>query len=416
MSCRAAWNRDMLETCGLSKKFTRTTYKNRREDVLFERELGMMPATQPFAEKIMIIRNLEGKVAELNQQNIRALQKYSSELSTPLEVIAVDIQNDSEIECKLERIKRAYDNFLENQILMNERNMYMVQIEALNNTTVDPKRETRKFVRACPQNGCCGFLSTAWKCGICDKRACPQCHEPKDEVHDCKQECLETARLLAKDTKTCPKCATLIFKIEGCDQMWCTQCATAFSWRTGLVEVGRIHNPHYYEYQRSSGRGQREIGDIPCGGMPDLYSVRNKVIRLGVKTTLYDDIIRWHNHIGAVMMHDYVPRWNDNQDIRIKYMVKDLTQDVFKQKIQSREKDNEKRVAIGNVMNTYQVVSAEIMQRILASETVEVLLETTKEFEQIKIYVNDLMHKISLRYQCVTPRIMDNYSILRLKS
>jgi hypothetical protein len=57
---------------------------------------------------------------------------------------------------------------------------------------------------------------------------------------------------LNKEAKPCPKCAASISKIDGCDQMWCTQCRTAFSWRTGAIETA-VHNPHYYEWKRRNG-------------------------------------------------------------------------------------------------------------------------------------------------------------------
>jgi hypothetical protein len=80
--------------------------------------------------------------------------------------------------------------------------------------------ERAKFVRQCPVSACRGFLSTAWKCGTCDTWACPNCHEvkgaTKDAAHTCNPDCVASARLLEKETRPCPKCASAIFKISGC--------------------------------------------------------------------------------------------------------------------------------------------------------------------------------------------------------
>jgi len=416
MSCRGAWNREMLETCGLSKKFVRVTYKKHREDVLFERERGLMPATQPLVEKTIMMKKCEEAIRKLEQENLIIHSKYTEMYNTPLQDLADSILSDSMLDVSIYRLQQAFKIYEQVAINHNTITMYRSQINTINNLRLDPKKETRKFVRACPQNGCRGFLSTAWKCGVCEKWACPDCHEPKEDEHTCKPECLETARLLAKDTKTCPKCAALIFKIEGCDQMWCTQCSTAFSWRTGNIEVGRIHNPHYYDYQRQHGTLRREIGDIPCGGMPDYHSQVAPVLqRFRIDTDYLRNIIQYSHHLAAVTMNDYVPRWTDNQDIRIKLMMNELEEDKFKQKIQAREKENEKRVAIANVLNTYQVVCAEIMQRICTSTNGAEVLEILPEFDAIRTYTTDHMEKLSLRYQCVTPRIMENFSVIRLK-
>ena len=53
---------------------------------------------------------------------------------------------------------------------------------------------------------------------------------------------------LNKDTKPCPHCGTMIFKISGCSQIFCVDCHTAWDWNTSKIITGVIHNPHYYEF------------------------------------------------------------------------------------------------------------------------------------------------------------------------
>ena len=77
-----------------------------------------------------------------------------------------------------------------------------------------------KFIRRCTAPDCNGFLSSAWKCGICSSWACPECFEIKglerDSPHTCTEAGLATAALIRKDTKPCPSCGEMISKIDGC--------------------------------------------------------------------------------------------------------------------------------------------------------------------------------------------------------
>ncbi len=80
--------------------------------------------------------------------------------------------------------------------------------------------EKKKFVRRCTVTGCNGFLSTAWKCEMCENWSCPDCFEVKgldrNAEHVCTADNLATAELLRRDTKPCPKCGEMISKIDGC--------------------------------------------------------------------------------------------------------------------------------------------------------------------------------------------------------
>lgn len=421
MSCRVGWTPEVLDSCGLSKKFVRQTYKTHRENVLFERERALMPETQPHVERRLKIVRLELESTVITNRILEVEHKIHQINSKPLAVIAVEIGTNDQLECILERTRQSYamrENIASD---LNKQTMLSSMIASVRNVYVssDTKKEARKFIRACPHNGCAGFLSTAWKCGVCENWTCPDCHDviglDKQVEHVCKPECLETARLIDKDSRPCPKCASMIFKIEGCDQMWCTQCATAFSWRTGAVEVGRIHNPHYYEYNRSRGRVAREIGDIPCGGMPSDRHITDKLLNISDKQFI-QNVVRLHWHIAHVTIPHYNIGPPNNLELRIKYMMKTIPENVFKQKIQQKDKATKKGTDIVNVLNTYQLVSSEIMQRIAGFSTVQEFRDGCEEISEIRKYTNDMLGIISKRYSCVTPFITVTFGITTERS
>lgn len=171
-------------------------------------------------------------------------------------------------------------------IELNKSIIYRLYSTSFNGTSPDAER--KKFIMKCQSENCPGFLSTQYKCGVCDVYTCSECLETKDDDHECKKENIESAKMIKKETRSCPTCATRIYKIDGCDQMWCVDCKTAFSWNSGQISNTRIHNPHYYEYLRQTNGGviPREPGDIPggaaaCVQFPTLIDLRDYLTKLG---------------------------------------------------------------------------------------------------------------------------------------
>ena len=225
---------------------------------------------------------------------------------------------------------------------------------------------------------------------------------------------------MAKDSRNCPQCAAAIFKIDGCDQMWCTQCHTAFSWRTGQIETHRVHNPHYYDWMRANGGLAREPGDVPCGGLPPAEQLRTL---LGAhyagnayappkQTTAQKHlwaIHRTHTHIQWVVLGRYLAddRAAGNRDLRIKFMLKDFTDEVFKKKLQQREKAREKKEAIRQVLDMYQAVTIDLFRSLLAEKNCDTAIES---FTNLKNHSNECFTKISKRFtKCATPHISENF-------
>ena len=347
MSCRNVWSREFIDaTC--TQKFRMKELKEHREVVLFEREKCLMPQTQPLVEHRILMRRLRNEEIRLTEEVADAERTLS------------------------------------------DHRRLMVQMM---NTNLSVTKERREFVRKCPVEDCKGFLSTSWKCGICEKRICPDCNEIKLEDHECDANSVETVKLLKKDTKPCPKCGTMIFKISGCSQMWCVDCHTTFNWNTMRIEQGVIHNPHFYEAQRRGIQIGRAHGDIPCGGLPNIYELNN--IFGGMRAD-YSFLTHVHNcitHIQYWEMRGEPPENVDNVDRRVTYMMNEITEEVFKKDLQKREKAHCK------YRDTYHL--NQLLVDTLSDEMRRCVIDTAVDrdkFEQMRLYYNDMIVVINKRY------------------
>ena len=416
MSCRKGWSRETLVD-NFTQKFVSRTYKQRREDLLFEREKSLMPATQPYVELELKIRGLNPKIAELKLKHTDAQQEWNRVSNLKLGPLAVEHGVSTEFEASIIRHRLAQEErkVMNNiQIDIDHLEWYQVQLmHRLHGGQVE--HEKRQFVRACPFADCKGFLSTVWKCGMCENWSCPECHEvkgkEKDGAHTCDPNNVATAQLLAKDSRNCPKCAAMIFKINGCDQMYCTQCHTAFSWRTGRIETGTVHNPHYYEYMRARGTLQRNTGDVPCGGFPDYVTVLTNLRSIGrgdVRYVLIANAHRAHGHCQWAVIPRYdTNRIEDNRDLRIKFMIGDISNDIFKSKIQQREKARQRKTDIRQVMEMMLAVLNDLFQAFVQDKEIDTLCTSLLE---LQAHVNTTLDKISARYtKCAVPRIGLNF-------
>ena len=251
MECKNKWDRSFTMNA-IGKSYYNKQYKDKRKDLLFEVEKARFPESMPAVEKY---REVPGMI------EIR--DKLSEEIA--------------ELEHKLYMAKRRH-RYL-NRDINDAKN-------AVNGTSSsgEEKKEAKKFIRQCPSNDCNGYLSTQWKCGVCKIWACPKCFEEigfdKNAEHTCDPSAVASAELIKKETKPCPSCGTRIFKINGCDQMWCTSCKVAFSWKTGRRVNGVIHNPHYYAFQRMGNSAVvRNPGAVVCGGLPEYNMFRRNLQR-----------------------------------------------------------------------------------------------------------------------------------------
>lgn len=377
MNCKKGWDRGFMYK-NISKAFVRTRYKKAREKHLFDKEMAMMPATQAEVELIKYRKKQEMKIADIYGE----ISARKNELRS---IMVVDV------------VSKKMAIQLEVEIYMLMRKIDLCKFKM--NNGGGESRAKKSFIRKCGHGECRGFLSTQWKCGICERYTCKNCLEIEREGHVCNPDNVETARLLSHDSKPCPSCGTVIFKIEGCDQMYCVMCNTPFSWRTGMIVTGRIHNPHYYEYLRVRGHGAapREIGDIPCGGLPNRAELPN------VPRDLYEDVMGAYRlclHVQNETMMTLEPR--ETRQYRIDYLMNNMSELEFRRCIQRVEKANAKKLEVRLIFSTFTDVVSDLFRNVSRSSDYQKMVV---ELRNLVNYINSQFEVVAEVFDCKAQRI-----------
>lgn len=375
MNCKKTWDRSYLYD-HMGSYFLQGKYKESREKHLFEKEVSLLPATQTKVDRILYERKIKNKILQL-KLNALEIKKQLSEFYVVDE------------ETKRAQLQLKLDWFMIEQ-----------KIDWKNYKLHNGQREKKStgYVKKCSTKDCRGFLNNHWKCTLCEKSFCKDCHEEKmkDQAHECDKNLVETIKLLKSDSKPCPSCYTMIFKIDGCDQMFCTACNTAFSWRTGSVVTGRIHNPHYYEFLRNRNVAVREIGDQPCGGILPYNQLRK--IPTQYQTFIYG-AHRLYHHIQDVYLPTLQPK--NTETYRVEYLLGNISEYDFKQAIHRNEKANSKKFEFRLVFSMFCEVVVDLFRNYANSDWSQLHLELLNLVE----YTNQQSSKIGTVFGCKAPLI-----------
>ena len=362
MNCRVPWNREFLDQ-HLTKTWREGDLKAHRANLLFDRERSLLPATQEAVTVELQKRAYATEITDLCQKQ-QALKD---------EMDAVK----AELELRQHFIRHGH------------------------HAGASEAKEKRQFVAACPTADCRGFLSTGYKCGTCQEQFCASCREPKVEGHECDPALVATIAAIAKDSRPCPNCGMAISKVSGCDQMYCTSCDTAYSYQTGKVVTGVIHNPHYFERMKKlHGAVPRQPGDVPggaCNAWPMFYTLPHKIRANDFLIGIYRSAL----HLEQVGLREYpthaVP--TDNTDLRVRYLLKELDEKRFKSLVQQRDRKRQRELEIRAPLELFVITTMEFF---LDKPTVE---KAPAIAAQIETLVNAPLRAIGERYANRVPQI-----------
>ncbi len=337
MFCNRPWTYEFLQE-KLSKTFFKNQYKKSLEKTLFEKEKAFLPATQEVIDKKLKIDKIMEEIGLL-QDALKTLK-----------------QNET-------------------------------------------KQQNTKTV-SCPNTKCNGFLDDKYECSLCNCNVCKKCLLIKEnEEHKCKEEDLETMKELKKNCKPCPSCTMFIWKIDGCDQMWCISCKKAFSWNTGEIVTKNIHNPHYYEWFRRQGREvPREAPVNQCEGLPDYWSINNRQYT-GSKE-IDEQIIKLHRCL--IHLQDYELReisdWKINLHHRINFLNRKIDKNKFMFLIQRTNKKHLFNKEKKSIYQTYFSVCCDLLREVIRVKNEEEQLNIYEQLQSIQKYSRENLKKLEERY------------------
>lgn len=364
MNCNNTFTRALLIKI-LGKKYIENMYKNHIKELLFNEEKTLIPMS-------MITVQTNKQIKEIISERKKLEKNYSNDLTT-FDII------------KLEHEIKAHDEY----------------IRYLKTKPVEKTKIQYKY--PCATINCDGFVNNLWKCEICENTTCKYCFKIKKENHECLKDDVDTADLIKKDSKPCPKCNISIMKTSGCDQMWCTSCHTTFDWKTlKIVTKGIIHNPEYFRYMRENNLTiQRNPFDNPCANL--LYDSYikivndkrrlNKIFSEKLLTQLYElyrriqhcELVSIQNLIQKVNIYD---KWKNNE--RVRFLEKYITEKQYKTNLARKFKEIDYINEVITLQRTIFEVSKETYIKVISNifDNIETYIKNNQKIDKIDELIN----------------------------
>lgn len=392
--CDTTWTRRFL-TENFGTSYVNGKYKKMIDLNRVDRVVATNARFMEDAKRYKTLKQLEAKKQEADSKT-KLLQTEMWKLSHNYQRLKDALSRDAPVE-RVDELNAAREKYLKvrdvkwraDDAHIKYRDRYLVAKREFDQGKSTSSGDGEKVIyqKPCPKPECKGFLSQKGICGMCKIHVCSKCNVPKgiteEEIvaHECKKEDIESVEAIRKETKPCPRCGTRIHKLSGCDQMWCPYCqdkygeGTTFSWRTGKIERGRIHNPHYIDYMRNRKANLREVGDVHCGGLPQTWQFDHKLqspeyggryigdVPLKTRTRVMN-ILRRLSEINQYVVNplrEKLRQQNIHRMAQIKHIVGEINDKKFRLAISRTEKKVEKDQEI---LDIFEVVVAVLTEKI----------------------------------------------------
>ncbi len=418
MDCKTVWDDDYLVQW-FPKTWIKEDYRAHQSSVYYQREKSLFPLSMQVIERERLeqqrreytteLNKLDDKLGDARSKNSRHQRNCKIFISNAKSATVQPCADCDKFRTEFETAEKVYTDYFNMIVKFNEDN-------GLND-------DKHKIVstRPCIRQGCKGYINGKWQCILCSTQFCTECREIKTAEHKCNEETVKTVKLIENDTKNCPNCKELIFKISGCDQMFCVKCNTAFSWTTGQIETGRIHNPHYFDYLNrtrqqgnAQGQGQRnvimdengceEVNETLLKEAADKKSISNTDYKRFIQILLRLKIHMDEYEIGGLGLN--VDQTLVNQDIRLLFLRDRIPEKQFIRTVYINLQERKRKIRLSHIYITMSNVLRDILVKFIKDPDMK-LKHLQDEFVEIKKYINTELYKHAEKYNLVWFQYID---------
>lgn len=327
-------------------------YREHQENIYFKNEMIMFPQTLFEIEKDNKVNKIRVEIHEsIIIQN--TFEKKIKNIILERKKYCTCQKKFSSCTCAYKERSisslREHDNLLAEKLLIKIKiNELYIELDDINNSIFYNSLNS-DIIQKCMSNDCDGYLNNEWKCTKCLKTTCKSCREIKEDHHKCNIDTLNSIKLAESTTKPCPKCSERIHRIYGCDQMYCPLCKVIFSYSSGELQIGGIvHQPDALNELRNNGLLNRDLRDIPCGGVSHIFLSKDTNIFPYLKYPLkiiISILLSWcieYEDIQIRGLYQPININNLNMAERKIYLIGSISKETFKKKIYNNYKFYEK--------------------------------------------------------------------------
>lgn len=186
-------------------------------------------------------------------------------------------------------------------------------------------------------------------CNLCHTKYCPDCIHPILNSHHHSQEDIDKWKLIKDTTKPYPKCGFRFEKLDGCDDMFCTNCHTGFIWSSSEIKLGSFHNPERQKWLKNINSESTTLSDTLRE-----YDLET---RMDISKQILD---QFHDSLSIqikeladeyVVIHNEKYKNNNLEVLIVKDIIQDLILETLMSVLMLYEKEKANKHSIYNHLN-----------------------------------------------------------------